>query len=92
MKVIFFILLFTVSCKKNNDSNTSTTYTIGQSFGGGKIFYIDGTGKHGLIVAPNDQSLSAVFWDNGSIVENPRKLTPSRQMKLTPFGHFKLTP
>ena len=27
-----------------------------------------------------------------AILENPRKLTPSRQMKLTPFGHFKLTP
>ena len=26
------------------------------------------------------------------LLENPRKLTPSRQMKVTPFGHFKLTP
>ena len=25
-------------------------------------------------------------------VENPRKLTPSRQLKLTPLRHFKLTP
>jgi trimeric autotransporter adhesin len=69
MKIIFFILLITVSCKKNNSSNTSITYTIGQSFGGGKIFYIDGTGKHGLIVAINDQSISAEFWDNGSHVQ-----------------------
>ena len=45
------------------------TYTIGQSFGGGKIFYVDGTGKHGLIVAINDQSLSAEFWDNGSHIQ-----------------------
>ncbi len=25
-------------------------------------------------------------------LENPRKLTPFRQNKLTPSGHFKLTP
>ncbi len=28
---------------------------IGQSYGGGIIFYIDGTGQHGLIAAPSDQ-------------------------------------
>jgi hypothetical protein len=27
-----------------------------------------------------------------TILENPRKLTPSLQIKVTPFGHFKLTP
>jgi len=27
-----------------------------------------------------------------NMVENPRKLTPFRQMKLTPSRHFKLTP
>jgi len=26
------------------------------------------------------------------LLENPRKLTPSRHFKLTPLGHFKLTP
>ena len=61
MKFILFILLITVSCNKNNSSDTPVTYTIGQSYGGGKIFYIDGTGKHGLIVAINDQSLSAEY-------------------------------
>ncbi len=67
--IIFFFLLFAVSCKKGGSSDNSTTYTIGQSFGGGKIFYIDGTGKHGLIVAVNDQSLSAEYWDNGNHVQ-----------------------
>jgi hypothetical protein len=31
-------------------------FTIGQSYGGGIIFYIDGSGQHGLIAAPVDQS------------------------------------
>ena len=35
------------------------TFKIGQKYGGGIIFYIDETGKHGLIAAPNDQSVSA---------------------------------
>ncbi|MBK8367232.1 MAG: hypothetical protein IPL10_07385 [Bacteroidetes bacterium] len=28
--------------------------TIGQSYQGGTIFYLDGTGQHGLIAAPKD--------------------------------------
>ena len=41
------------------------SHSIGQSYGGGIIFYIDGTGQHGLIAAPGDQS-SGVQWYNGS--------------------------
>lgn len=32
------------------------TYVIGQSYGGGIIFYVDGTGQHGLIAAVSNQS------------------------------------
>jgi hypothetical protein len=34
---------------------TSSGFSIGQNYDGGIIFYIDGTGQHGLIAAPNDQ-------------------------------------
>ncbi|MEI6434398.1 MAG: DUF1566 domain-containing protein [Bacteroidota bacterium] len=40
-------------------------YLIGQSFGGGLIFYIDGTGQHGLICAATDQSNNAQWGCNG---------------------------
>lgn len=33
-------------------------FSIGQSFGGGKIFFIDSSGQHGLIVSDIDQSSS----------------------------------
>ncbi|MEI7983705.1 MAG: DUF1566 domain-containing protein, partial [Bacteroidota bacterium] len=39
----------------------TVTFVIGQSYGGGIIFYIDGTGQHGLIAATSDQS-SATQW------------------------------
>lgn len=47
-----------------NDISFSTTlispyFTIGQSYGGGIIFYIDATLQHGLIAATNDQSTAA---------------------------------
>ena len=47
-----------------NDLSFRTTlispfFTIGQSYGGGVIFYIDATLQHGLIAAPNDQSTGA---------------------------------
>lgn len=35
----------------NEISFTTNAYFLGQIFGGGIIFYIDGTGKHGLIAA-----------------------------------------
>jgi hypothetical protein len=36
-------------------------FYIGQSYGGGIIFYVDGTGEHGLISATSDQS-EATQW------------------------------
>jgi hypothetical protein len=33
-------------------------FTIGQQYAGGIIFYLDGSGQHGLIAAPNDQSIN----------------------------------
>jgi hypothetical protein len=40
-------------------------FTIGQSYGGGIIFYIDGSGQHGLIAAPADQSTSVRWFPAG---------------------------
>jgi hypothetical protein len=37
-------------------TSQTTGFAIGQNFGGGIIFYLDGTGQHGLIAAPGDQS------------------------------------
>jgi hypothetical protein len=42
-----------------NFTTTSGAFYIGQSYGGGIIFYIDGTGQHGLIAAASDQSPDA---------------------------------
>jgi hypothetical protein len=37
-------------------TTSPSAFTIGQSYGGGIIFYIDSTGQHGFIAAPSDQS------------------------------------
>lgn len=57
------ILLIFFGCKKNNPSvsTDSPSLKIGQSYKGGIIFYIDSTGKHGLIAAPSDQS-AGISW------------------------------
>ena len=67
--ILFFSVLFISSCKKrgcadpdalNFDPNASKDdhscyyYWIGQHYGGGDVFYIDRTKKHGLICAPCD--------------------------------------
>ncbi len=56
------MIIFLISCKK--DSEAEHPYTIGQSHNGGIIFYIDGTGEHGLICASTDQS-EGIAWQNG---------------------------
>ncbi len=43
----------------------ATTLTIGQSYQGGIIFWLDATGQHGLIAATADQS-TGIQWYNGT--------------------------
>jgi hypothetical protein len=43
---------------------TTATYAIGETHQGGIIFYLDASGKHGLIAAPSDQSTSAAWWND----------------------------
>lgn len=51
------------SCKKEKTSSESSI-SLGKSFGGGIIFYIDGTGQHGLIAATSDCG-DSIQWYNG---------------------------
>ena len=55
----FFFLLLSVFCY-------SQGHYIGQNYGGGIIFFIDGSGEHGLIVAPNDQAKDRIWGFVGS--------------------------
>jgi len=43
----------------------ATTFTIGQSYQGGIIFWLDTTGQHGLIASTADQHLG-IQWFNGT--------------------------
>ena len=56
----------------NDKTFTTPYYYIGQEFGGGIIFYIDNSGRHGLIVSTiNVGPPDGTFWDGGqSIVTN----------------------
>ena len=47
---------------------TDGQFYIGESYGGGIIFYIDGTGLHGLISAPTDQSTGAPWGCYGTLI------------------------
>jgi hypothetical protein len=47
-----------------NALTQSTAFHIGQAYGGGVIFWIDGTGRHGLIAATSDTSYLMIKWSD----------------------------
>lgn len=49
----------------------SSSYTVGQSYGGGIIFYVTPNGQHGLIAATQDQSSSCSYQNAQDIISNP---------------------
>jgi hypothetical protein len=55
-------LVTTMTCQ------TSQSFTIGQNYGGGVIFWIDDTGQHGLISATSDQSTGALWGCYGTTI------------------------
>jgi len=58
-------LFFAVACSSDNGDDIPR---VGQPYQGGIVAYIDETGKHGLIAAPEDQS-PGIQWYNGSYIE-----------------------
>jgi hypothetical protein len=71
--VLTAILLLVLSCTKENtvshsstvtqSTNKALTFTIGQHYGGGIIFYIDSTRQHGLIADTVDLPNQSVWWN-----------------------------
>ncbi|MFZ2452689.1 MAG: DNRLRE domain-containing protein [Methylovulum miyakonense] len=46
-------------------NNAAGVHAIGESYGGGIVFYVYDSGRHGLIAATTDQSAS-ILWYNGT--------------------------
>ena len=70
-----------------NAVTQSDAFYIGQSYGGGIIFWIDATGQHGLIAPTSDTSYLPIWWGDryylktgatgtavGTGAENTRKI------------------
>jgi hypothetical protein len=49
----------------NGSGWVSNTHYIGESYGGGIVFYVYDNGQHGLIAATADQS-TGIHWNNGT--------------------------
>lgn len=65
--VSLFVFFGVGACGPNEGPTAlvfSQTFALGQEHGGGIIFYLDETGRHGLVAAPEDQG-TTVDWFNG---------------------------
>src|SRR5436190_11561404 len=76
---IAFIVLFAISCSKEINNKQSmatpvsanalaadTVHYIGEKYGGGIVYYVDNTGKHGFIAAIANQS-AGITWNKDGI-------------------------
>ena len=53
-----------------NVGGTDVTHYIGESYGGGIVFYVYDGGKHGLIAATSDQSTGTTWYNGGYAAAN----------------------
>jgi hypothetical protein len=58
-------------------------FQIGQNFGGGIIFYIDGTGQHGMIAAASDQNTKAQWGCYGTAINKTSSAIGAGQANTT---------
>jgi formylglycine-generating enzyme required for sulfatase activity len=58
-------------------------YLIGQAYGGGIIFYVDGTGQHGLIAATTNQSTGAQWGCYGTSIPGTSSAIGTGQANTT---------
>jgi hypothetical protein len=57
-----FFMLF--SCKKDNTATDDSVIRIGQEYAGGIIFYVDGSGQHGLVASSQDLTAKTKWADS----------------------------
>lgn len=76
MQILVCFVLVSGCEKETQDSPEPSvpSIAIGESYGGGIVFYVDNSGQHGLIVAENNQSASSA-WFNGTYKETSAKGT-----------------
>jgi hypothetical protein len=67
----------------NQVSFTTLAFAIGQTYGGGVIFYLDGTGQHGLISATTDQITAAPWGCMGTSISGTSTAIGTGQANTT---------
>lgn len=61
-------LMIFIHCSKDDDNDQDVVIELGAFYQGGIIFYLDESGEHGLICSLQDQSASAVWCDDVTIL------------------------
>lgn len=70
MKIIAFISAFLYCANILSQQMETHKLKVGDSYAGGIIFYLDGSGKHGNVCATKDQSKNANWQEAKLICEN----------------------
>ncbi len=84
--------VYSAGTSYGNEVTFNNTFYIGASYGGGIIFYIDNTGKHGLISAASDQSAGAEWGCEGTSIPGTSTAIGWGQANTTSIVNICSTP
>ncbi len=62
MTLLFVLSLLATNFSQVAAAPQSTAFSVGQSYGGGIIFWIDASGQHGLIADKTDTNYRMIWW------------------------------
>jgi hypothetical protein len=73
--ILCMVFHFTLEIHAQNKNNGTKMESpglakqqVGENYGGGRIFWLDETGQHGLVAALADQSAKGIAWNPGNSV------------------------
>ena len=87
--LVFFFLSFSIVFSQKTDvlsNSNETKLKVGDLYEGGIVFYIDETGKHGLVCTLNNQSTAARWFKKWTPSKNDR-LSENFNTSTTVFGN-----
>jgi hypothetical protein len=76
--ILVMCLFFLANYYVYSQDEISSHHSVGEEYGGGIVFYVDNSGKHGLIAQKKDLTMEKVMW-GGNGITNATSMTNGQE-------------